>query len=145
MNRILFTLTQISICSASGPNIVAEVDHKQESASLLSCIKETTNHYTLQKENPSDRMALSSGQIRQLCIASANSKISDQSDKKAPPLIDISDPSTTTDKYTTIVWSWWKITESVRRQNINFKHSTSISPKKMSSPKPPIVTVAPNV
>ena len=93
-------------------------------------------------------MALTSSQIHQLCIASSNSKISDQSDKIKLPLIDISDPSTATARYTTIVWSWWKITDSVRRQNINLKHSTSIpltSPKQISSPKPPTVTVAPIV
>jgi hypothetical protein len=120
MIRIFFTVIQISICLASGSKIVAEVDHEQKSADLLSCIKETTDHYTLQKENPSDRMALYSSQIHQLCIASSNSKISDQSDKKVPsPFIDISDPTTTTPKYTTIVWIWWKITDIVRRQNIN--------------------------
>ena len=52
----------------------------------------------------------------------------------------ISDPSTATARYTTIIWSWWKITESVHRQNMKFKYSTAISPKQISSPNP-IVTV----
>ena len=84
MNIIFLTVIQISVCSTSIsiPNIVATVDRKQESASVLSCIKETYNHYALQRENLSDRMPLSTGQIRALCIAIANSKISVRSNRK---------------------------------------------------------------
>jgi hypothetical protein len=139
MIRTFFTLTQISICLASGPKIVAEVDHEQGSTYLLSCVDKTTEHYILQKDNPSDRMALTSSQIYQLCLASSISK------KVLGPSINISDPttplpkqgiypnvaafSTATPRPTTIVWSWWRITDSV-----SLKRPTS-------SPKPPTVTV----
>jgi hypothetical protein len=155
MIRTFFTLTQISICLASGPKIVAEVDHEQGSAYLLSCVNKTTEHYILQKDDPSDRMALTSSQIYQLCLASSISKMTDQSDQKVlGPSINISDPttplpkqgiypsvaafSTATPRPTTIVWSWWRITDSVRRQSIGLKRPTSIP---ISSPKPPTVTV----
>jgi hypothetical protein len=47
---------------------------------------------------------------------------------------------TATARYTTIVWSWWKVTESVHRQNMKFKYSTTKSTKHISTPNP-IVTM----
>ena len=93
MIRTFFTLTQISICLASGPKIVAEVDN----------ISDPTT--PLQKQDIYPNVAAF---------------------------------STATPRPTTIVWSWWRITDSVRRQSIGLKRPTSIP---ISSPKPPTVTV----
>jgi hypothetical protein len=100
-------------------------------------------------------MPLTSSQIFQLCLGSSNSKITDQSDQKVlGPFINISDPttplpkqgiypsvvafSTATPRTTTIVWSWWRMTNNARRESIGLKHPTSIP---TSSPKPSTVTV----
>ena len=67
----------------------------QGSADLKSCVNKTTKHYILQKDDPSDRMPLTSSQIYQLCLASSNSKITDENDQKVlGPFINISDPTT---------------------------------------------------
>ena len=51
MNTILLVVIQISVStSISIPNIVATVHCKQESANVLSCMKETFNHYAIRKE-----------------------------------------------------------------------------------------------
>ena len=144
MIRTFFILTQISICLASGPKIVAEVDHDlQGSADLKSCVDKTTEPYILQKDDPSDCMPSTSSQIFQLCLASSNPKITDQSDQKVlGPFINISDPttplpeqgiyssvvafSTATPRPTTIVWSWWRMTNNARRESIGLKPPSSM-------------------
>jgi hypothetical protein len=140
MNTILLVVIQISVStSISLPNIVATVHRKQESANVLSCMEKTFNHYAIQKENPSDRMPLSTSQIRALCIATAIPTISDKTDGKSL-VISISYPSTSTAKYTTISWSWWRVTESVHRQNMKLRYSTAKSTENINSPNT-IVTV----
>jgi hypothetical protein len=84
MIRTIFTLTQISICLASGPKIVAEVDN----------ISDPTT--PLQKQDIYPNVAAF---------------------------------STATPRPTTIVWRWWRITDSV-----SLKRPTS-------SAKPPTMTV----
>jgi hypothetical protein len=87
MIRTIFTLTQISICLASGPKIVAEVDN----------ISDPTT--PLQKQDIYPNVAAF---------------------------------STATPRPTTIVWRWWRITDSV-----SLKRPTS-------SAKPPTMTTVQN-
>ena len=164
MMKTFSILTQISICLASsGPKIVAEVDHdSQENADLKSCVSETTEHFVLQKGDSSARMPLSSSQIFQLCLASSGSKITDESDQEVlDPFINNFDPTITplpgqgihssvvasstatprpteTPRPTTIVWSWWRMTNNARRESIGLKPPTSMP---TSSPRPSTVTV----